>query len=339
MTLHVTNGDCVAEALVVGGIDGEVLPWRDVMHHGPFPAGLSLAALAGVRADYLAGERLDRTAIRDDMLARDARLEAAVREGEHIVLWFEHDVLDQLQILQILDALAGWGVDPARTSLICRNAHPGVDPFRGLGQLMPEDLVALFPERQPLAAETFRQGRIAWAVFRGPDPRPLVTLAGRGVTGLPFLGAALARHCAEFPGVRDGLSLTERRILTLVAGGKTTPGPLFRGSMDLEDVLFLGDWSFFDRVAGLCAGPDPFLTLEGGGVFQRPGLDAPPSEAFRAQVLALTDRGHRLLAGEAGPRWSRDEWLGGVRVATTDPHWCWDALLGRFVALPGVSAG
>ena len=35
-TLHITNGDCVADTLREA-IEGEVMPWRDVLHDGPVP--------------------------------------------------------------------------------------------------------------------------------------------------------------------------------------------------------------------------------------------------------------------------------------------------------------
>jgi hypothetical protein len=341
MTLHVTNGDGAGGALEEAGLGGEVLPWRDLMHHGPFPPVLSLEELAPVRAAYLAGDRLDPVAVTADFRERDARLHRAVISGEEIVLWFEHDLLDQLQLLQILDAFAGWQGDPQRLSLICVNAFPGISPFRGLGQLTPDQLAGLYPARLPVSQETVRQARHAWAIFRGPHPRTLRALADRGVEGLPFLGAALLRHCAEFPWTIDGLTLTERRILCLVEEGQVGPGPLFRASMDLETVLFLGDWAFFDRVGSLCAGEDPLLAVEGAGVFLRPeGLEG-PSEAFRAQRLIVTGRGRDLLsgAGSVGTWWPRDEWLGGIRVNSADTHWCWDGLLERFVVIGASGEG
>ncbi|MCF8479159.1 MAG: hypothetical protein K9H25_01895 [Rhodospirillum sp.] len=336
MTLHVTNGDGAGGALEMAGLGGDVLPWRDLMHHGPFPPVLSLEELAPVRAAYLAGNRLDPAAVTANFRDRDACLRRAVTTGEPIVLWFEHDLLDQLQLLQILDAVAEWRGDPECLSLICLDAFPGISPFRGLGQLMPEHLAGLFPSRLPVSGETVRQARQAWAIFRGSDPRILRTLADRGVEGLAYLGAALARHCAEFPWTIDGLTLTERRILTLVGDGLSSPGPLFRASMDMETVLFPGDWTFFDRVASLCAEADPLLAVEGGGAFLRPEGEDGPSEAFRVQRLALTDRGRDVLSGRVGKRWPRDEWLGGIRVNTGDVHWCWDGTLDRFVAMAAV---
>ena len=48
--VHITNGDAAGEVLRRSGLGGDVLPWRDAMFEGPFPAGLDLAATSRVRA-------------------------------------------------------------------------------------------------------------------------------------------------------------------------------------------------------------------------------------------------------------------------------------------------
>ena len=103
--LHVTNGDSAAERIRAAGEAGEILSWRDVLHEGPVPAGLDASALREVRARFLAdSEWASFDAVLADLEARDATL-ASANERE-IVLWFEHDLYDQLQLLQVLDTLA-----------------------------------------------------------------------------------------------------------------------------------------------------------------------------------------------------------------------------------------
>lgn len=52
--LHITNGDSVVDWLLAAGVPGAMLPWRDVLHEGPVPAGLSLQKLSEVRARFIA---------------------------------------------------------------------------------------------------------------------------------------------------------------------------------------------------------------------------------------------------------------------------------------------
>src|SRR5262245_38420464 len=97
---------------------GQVLPWRDVLHEGPVPGALSLDELSRRRARFIveAGWWDDLAAVEKDFRERDAVLKATARHDE-VVLWFEHDLYDQLQLIQILDWFVAHPV--AKLSLIC----------------------------------------------------------------------------------------------------------------------------------------------------------------------------------------------------------------------------
>jgi hypothetical protein len=120
--LHITNGDSTEDVMRRARIPGDIVPWRDVLHEGPVPA-LAAGELRPVRAEYLA--RLG-PAGADEVEAvlreRDERLGAAVEAGEPVVLWFEHDLYDQLQLIQVL---AGLPDRPAGVELICVGSFPG----------------------------------------------------------------------------------------------------------------------------------------------------------------------------------------------------------------------
>ena len=42
--IHVTNGDCAVQVLQEA-VQGEFLPWLDVLHEGPVHAGLRIRAI------------------------------------------------------------------------------------------------------------------------------------------------------------------------------------------------------------------------------------------------------------------------------------------------------
>ena len=73
------------------------------------------------------------------MFAERDRILEANRDGEY-VLWFEADLYDQLQIIQILARLADLGVPAQRITLICIGEHAGIARFGGLGELTADQL-------------------------------------------------------------------------------------------------------------------------------------------------------------------------------------------------------
>ena len=96
--LHVTNGDLTASLLRRTGVMGTIIAWRDILHDGPVPPRLALEAMSDARARYLASIGAGNL---PDLLRDFGARDAALRSARQAVLWFEHDLYDQLQLLQL----------------------------------------------------------------------------------------------------------------------------------------------------------------------------------------------------------------------------------------------
>jgi Domain of unknown function (DUF1835) len=305
--LIITNGDSAAEGLRAAGIAAQVLPWRDMLHDGPVPAGLALEALSEVRARYLAEEfALAGADVGRDFAARDATIRSHA-EHDRIELWFEHDLYDQLQLIQILDALSGLGREDGLLLLV-----QAVDY---LGPMSAESLHALDGTARPVTPAQIAAARSAWAAFTQATPEGLAALAATDRLSLPFLPAALGRLVAELPHMRSGLSLTEERILSVLADGPRNPGLLFNATQDQEQARFLGDASFFRRLDGLAFCPIPLVD---GLPFRsrRCTQGAADYRAFTQSTITLTEAGRAALTGafDHARQNGIDRWLGGTHL-------------------------
>lgn len=179
----------------------------------PVPAGLAPDALAAARAAHLAARGWTSEAEALAMLReRDARLAAHPPDGE-VVLWFEDDLYDALQLAQVADRLAG---RPGAVSLVSL-------PHPPRGDLRPafEARGAFAPDPAPFAA------------LRSPDPRAWAAVP------------AFARLLEELPDRHTGLSRLEREILEALAGGPLEPEQLFLRVAERERPPWLGDSSVF----------------------------------------------------------------------------------------------
>ena len=287
--LHITNGDSAAGTIRATGLEGDVLAWRDPMHHGPFRPGASLAEQSEVRAQYLAGPGVDFANTLRDFTERDARLRAAAACDE-IVLWFEHDLLDQLQLLQLLDWFATADLGDTRLSLICIGAFDGIDPFRGLGQLDATQMASLWPGRLPVTQDQLDLARHGWTAFCSPDPHDLVAFLDGDLSALGHLEAALKRHMEDYPAFGSGLTRTEHQILEIVAGGVSRPADVFRENVNRETALFLGDWRTFEIITDLTHAAEPLLA-DANGAPCRFGLDNSAFARGLFRSVAGSDRG------------------------------------------------
>lgn len=326
MRLLITNGDLTTDGLQQAGVPGELLPWRDVLHDGPVPAGLSLVELAEVRARYITSSGWGSyDAVLADFLRRNDLVQRAA-DFDDVVLWFEHDLYDQLQLIEVLDHLAGFNLGRTRLQLLCIDRHPEVPGFRGLGQLTPEQLAALDGQEAPVTPAQLDLARAAWAAFRAPDPSALAALANSDDLPLPFLAPALRSLLELYPDTRHGLPRLEREILALAARGPSPLIELFHAhqTTPTDDVFFVGDSSFLWRALELCAEPTPLLHATDDQVESAPGL----GDAAWHRTVELTDFGRAVLAGRVDAAEQRvfDRWIGGVHLGNGQgkPAWRWD---------------
>ncbi len=306
---HITNGDSAANLLRQAGLDGAVLPWRDVLHEGPVPAELSVAELAELRSRFIASRGwAELEATRRDFATRDAELDR-VGASDRVVLWFEQDLYDQLQLIQILDRLADRPVDSLEMIVI--GDHPAVESFHGLGQLDPNHLRDLFPQRQPMSSEQLDLARDAWRTFRSPSPQALADLA-KGTPELPFLAPALRRHLEQFPSVANGLGRTEHQALAALASGPRRAAELFLDQQEREEAPFLGDSTFWDYLKRLAEGREPLLRID-------------CKERFGDSRVTLTAAGGRVLRAENDQIELNgiDRWFGGVYLEGHRVRWRW----------------
>ena len=254
--LHVTNGDMTVPALRETVL-GEVMAWRDVLHEGPVPA-VPDVELRRIRADFLGGVGAGDVGTLAEFTARDRMLED-FSDGEY-VLWFEADLYDQLQLIQILAKLGELAVAPSRITLVCIGEHVGIAHFGGLGDLDAERLGRLPAiAAQTMTASSLAHAAQAWHVFRATDPSGLGEIAAHPSSELRFVAEAFDRLSREYPSTRDGLALTERRILAAIAGGTTTAGAAFARAAAKEARPFLGDSWCFDRMTRFARAATPLL--------------------------------------------------------------------------------
>lgn len=297
-TLQITTGDAVLHLFRKAGLVGTHLAWRDALHEGPVSAVEPLETMSAVRADYLGTRGYGHPIkLHREFEKRDAAVRGAV-EFDEIVLWFEHDLYDQLQLLQILDALSRMSLAPGSISMVQTDHY--------LGLLDAEELSALYPKRRIVSDGAFATAREAWAVFAASDPHALATFSKTDRVALPHVRSAFARLCEEFPG-RDGLSRTQRQALSAASRGAARREELFRRSQAQEEAEFFGNAGFYAVVGDLSAAPSPLLHVVG-------------------DEIEATPLGLRVLTG--GADWIEtqppDRYVGGTHVTRETP-WRFDA--------------
>jgi hypothetical protein len=312
--LIITNGDSAGTLLRHAMPGVEVLPWRDVLHEGPVPLTGSLADLTDIRANYLARDSRDIDETRMILQARDRGL-ARSASFDRTVLWFEHDLYDQLQLLQVLDWFSAHGDNETSLRLVQASDF--------LGNQTPESIVGFRQLERKVTEEQLKLASEAWAAFRASTPEPWAKLLENDLPALPFLNACVHRMLEELPG-RDGLSRTERQTLAAVKQGATTPSALFASVQQQEEAVFMGDRSFFRLLDDLALAQEPLIAGLEAAPFRPNGCNT--RQSYFQSTLSLTPFGKDVLTDRAdhASRNRIDRWWGGTHL-TNDKLWRWDA--------------
>jgi len=321
--LIITNGDSAADLLRAAGRTEIIQPWRDVLHEGPITA-TDLDVCTRMRVEYLAARfALDATEVAAEFAARDALMRRHA-EFDLIELWFEHDLYDQLQLVQVLAFFAG----EKRTAGV---RLVQADDF--LGTQTPRTVLRFAERARAVTVADLDLAAAVWRELAAPTPVAIAERAALGdASPLPFLPAALKRFLEELPSPSNGLGRTEQTILDLVGSGEGDARSAFVSALALEEAVFMGDSSFFRLIEDLCFCTVPLLA----GLAPRSSANDDASR-FDDAELELTpvgedvreeDEDHVELSG-------LDRWWGGTRLIG-NAVWRYDREGQRLVA-PGKS--
>ena len=308
--VHVCNGDSTADSLSLADLPGEIRVWADALDQGPL-LPVSDAEHWKRRGEFWAarGQR--------DAAGKLAGYDQSVDEAagaDELILWFEHDLFDQLALIRLLSRLARRGL-PAQLTIVSIDRHPEIPSFLGMGQLQPEQLAELWPRRTTLSRDAIDEAITAWIAVTSADPRALPYLAKR-IKAMPFLAGALERQLEEFPDATSGLSRTERQVLAAVARGEATAPALIQATQAIDPRYPITDVVLFWTLH----------TLGRCGFIDDAPEGAPTPAALQAVNVTVTARGREALAGaiDRVHECGIDDWRGGVHLTGKGPVWRWD---------------
>ncbi|MDG0795059.1 DUF1835 domain-containing protein [Cohnella ginsengisoli] len=288
--LHIVNGDSVGDKLRKGNIRGDILVWREVYPVGPTVVKMDEPHARTARATYL-----EKTlGIPADEYAEACKSQEQClrnfRQYDEVVLWFEHDLFDQLMLGYLLHWFSQQELGHTTLNLLCIGAYPGIERFRGLGQLTVEQLESLAGTWRRIGDRELETGRRIWEAYASSDIGQHAALLQEDTSALPFAQAALEMHLSRLPSTLNGLGSVEQTVLELVRNGTDTPRELFKEAGDRLSLLGMGDLEFWYRLRRMADRPHALLEIR--------NPSALPGD--RDNVVSLTDLGEGYRSRREG---------------------------------------
>jgi len=318
-SVHIRCGSDIGLPLKEAGFKGDFLEIINPFTMGPVHSSYENETDITMRANYIDRVLLpyipeeERKSSKSLILKEEEALSSLSDTYSAATLWFEHDAYDQLCLAYILHRLSEQAPNlNLSLDLVQVSNFPGYKRFVGLGQLgnQNEALALLYQQRTPITPAMMSFGATVWEAYTNKNPTDLWRLCVEKDSPLPIMQNAMHRMLQELPSPKDGLGLSERLGLQIIAEEETL---LLRRAFlfllaERDPQPYHGDIMFFSMMKDLWEAENPALEIV--GMLEAPG----PGEG--KEILKLTELGHALLNGEAN--WIKSNkvtrWIGGVEV-------------------------
>ncbi|WP_199120588.1 DUF1835 domain-containing protein [Pedobacter sp. ASV28] len=213
-TLHILNGEATLTVFRDTGIKGEVLVWNEVLAQGP----VALTKLWNIRANYICENyKIDKEDYTHKVLKEVRKLDKA-SIYEDIILWFEFDLVCQINLCYILSHLYKTNA-LGKIHLICPDSFNGIANFNGLGQLNPKQLESLLATKVLLQPHDFIIADKIWKAYANQDISVLTALLYSDFGNLAMTKPALTAYLQTFASNNKGLNIIEQFLLEQLNGG------------------------------------------------------------------------------------------------------------------------
>lgn len=303
LTLIITNGDEAVTSIKNAEIEAEFLPWNDFLHEGPVILKSEIEETSKIRAEFITKLGFGNAAeVQKKFTERDQKLKE-IENYENIILWFEHDLYDQLQLLQILNWLSNNEIN-SNIFLICEDQY--------IGESSTDLLAKNYSVKEELPEKTIKLGSELWRIFCSDNPKEFEKINELDTRQLPFINNAVKRLLQEFPDEYSGLSRSEVQILKIIEEEGKTPVEIFKIFMEMENPKYHGNRIVFNYIHRLCSSEHPLLKYSSGTKSFPTGSE----EKFLKEIVEITPKGKEVLHGRKNNLSVNgiDKWIGGVHL-------------------------
>src|SRR5688500_6528448 len=145
--VHVCNGDATADQLSLADLPGDIRVWADALDIGPV-LPVSDHEFYKARGELWAAKGYGSAADNAQKVADWDKAFDEAAGADELILWYEHDLFDQLALIRLLARLARRGL-PAQLTIVSIDRHPERPNFLGRGQLAPAPRAAPWPRGAP----------------------------------------------------------------------------------------------------------------------------------------------------------------------------------------------
>jgi len=217
--LHITNGDMFTEKLRSLNLDGDIITWREMLCEGKTETNVGSESFWKTRFEFLNKNYKVSKSWFIDKTLKEYRTLCNHKKEDNIVLWFDFDLFDQINMLAVTSWLKTHR-PYAEISLVSSDEEKNLENLLGLGELGDEELRKSYNNRTLLTQDDIEYADYVWQLYCSDNPIRLENLKDFDGFQFSHLSGAIEAHLLRFPSIRNGLNEVENNILRLVQSAK-----------------------------------------------------------------------------------------------------------------------
>jgi len=217
--LHITNGDMFTEKLKSLKLDGDIITWREMLCEGKTETNVGSESFWKTRFEFLNKNYKVSKSWFIDKTLKEYRTLCNHKQEDRIVLWFDYDLFDQINMLAVISWLKTHR-PYAEISLVSCDEDENFENLSGLGELADEQLRKLFTNRTLLTQDDIEYADYVWQLYCSDNPIRLENLKDFSSFQFSHLSGAIEAHLLRFPSIRNGLNEVENNVLRLARSTK-----------------------------------------------------------------------------------------------------------------------
>ncbi len=243
--LHITNGDILTKRLHALKPKGDIITWREMLCEGKTLTNVGSEPFWKARFEFLNKNYKVSKSWFIEKTLKEYRSLCNHKQQDRIVLWFEHDLFCQINMLAVISWLKA-NRKYAEISLVC-SGKEGASGNNGLNDLNDQQLLNLYSNRTILNRDDIEYADYVWQLYCSDNPIRLENLTDFKNYQFDYLSDAITSHLLRFPSIKNGLNAMENNILQLSVDKKPkSRKALLNTILKNQGTLGFGD-SQYDR--------------------------------------------------------------------------------------------
>jgi len=243
--LHITNGDSTTNYLIRNHFSGDFITWREMLCEGKTTVDVGSETFWKNRFDFLKTSYNISKRKFVNFTLKEYRSLCNKKESKEIVLWFDHDLFCQINMIAVISWLKTYRKG-YHISLVTSSKIKGSKKIKGLSEHTENQIQQLYKKRIDLSQDDIEYADYIWHLYCSDSPLRLETVYKfNPMSPFTYLVEALEAHLKRFPSIKNGLNQIENTILETANSHKfTSKNQLVQQLLKTQTTYGFGDLQY-----------------------------------------------------------------------------------------------